>query len=64
MYIATGILKDMLDKYKLERKTIDELLSANPSKEDEVKYLTCRRFISGFISDLEKICDKIKEDPK
>lgn len=50
------LLDSLIHKYKIERKTIDSILSHPDSVDKHLSVeLACRRFISGFISDLEKL---------
>ena len=50
------IVDELIRKYKIQRTTIDSILS-HPDlvNENMDVQLACRRFISGFINDLEQL---------
>lgn len=48
-------INDLINKTKLQRKVIDDLMIKENNETETRRYLCVRRFLTGFINDLSKI---------
>jgi len=49
-------IKELIEIQKIKLKTITDLIQSEKTEEKEMdKLQSCRRFVSGFISELEKL---------
>jgi hypothetical protein len=48
-------IQERINSYKIQLKTIDDLIAKDPSGKEVERYLACRRFVARFIYDLKMI---------